>query len=426
MKFVSINILLLITSSSTSAGQEVDKFSHLRQRTNRTCGGGSRGNGICPIAGECCSEFGWCGISYAHCSNNVPAPGPTPPTGGSNGTCGSGSRGNGICPIAGECCSEFGWCGTSYAHCNNNVPAPKNTRKWALKNISKSLPDEVWKALLSNDTILVNIMVGVLLIPVAYIGIHYLFTKFMNSYRELNSDAQTVVIHHTIEAIILSLFFFPTTYLTLSMLFEEQSLHNFEAKFVSLATLMPIILINYVVELASRFQNPRKMLVAHHIIAYSDGLFVLAFATTANVKAALLLTYFITFESISFIGLVLYRLHPISKLTSRMILIGLVVMGISRPIQVLLIFGFLISAWDELVTWHAIVQMIVTITVTAIQIWSLTIHYSLLQRSIKKRQHILGKEEDGKNNESSCQQLDIPMQTTKSSSSSDDGRAVES
>jgi hypothetical protein len=302
----------------------------------------------------------------------------------------------------------------------------KNTRMWAVKNISKTLPDEVWKALLSNDTILVNIMVGVLLIPIAYIGIHYLFTKFMNSYRELKSDAQIVVIHHTIEAIMLSLFFFPMTYLTLSMLFEEQSFDNFEAKFVPLATLMSIIVVNYLFELASRFQNPRKMLVAHHIIAYSDMLFVLAFATTANIKAALLLTYFIIFESISFIGIVLYRLHPFSKLTSRMILIGLVVMGISRPIQVLLIFGFLISAWDELVTWHAIVQMIVTITLTAIQIWSLTIHYSLWQRSIRKRQHIFDKEEDGKNNKSSCHQFDITMQSTRSSSSSDDDRAVES
>ena len=29
----------------------------------RDCGGGNRGNGICPTAGECCSEFGWCSSS---------------------------------------------------------------------------------------------------------------------------------------------------------------------------------------------------------------------------------------------------------------------------------------------------------------------------------------------------------------------------
>jgi hypothetical protein len=39
-------------------------------------------------------------------------PTPTPP----RGTCGGGSRGDGVCS-SGECCSEWGWCGTSSAHC---------------------------------------------------------------------------------------------------------------------------------------------------------------------------------------------------------------------------------------------------------------------------------------------------------------------
>eukprot|EP00577_Skeletonema_sp_RCC1716_P018242 CAMPEP_0113409422 /NCGR_PEP_ID=MMETSP0013_2-20120614/21137_1 /TAXON_ID=2843 ORGANISM="Skeletonema costatum, Strain 1716" /NCGR_SAMPLE_ID=MMETSP0013_2 /ASSEMBLY_ACC=CAM_ASM_000158 /LENGTH=252 /DNA_ID=CAMNT_0000295535 /DNA_START=20 /DNA_END=774 /DNA_ORIENTATION=+ /assembly_acc=CAM_ASM_000158 len=49
-------------------------------------------------------------------------------------TCGNGNRGNAICPIQGECCSEFGWCGTTPDHCggsnsnngNNNYNANKN------------------------------------------------------------------------------------------------------------------------------------------------------------------------------------------------------------------------------------------------------------------------------------------------------------
>jgi hypothetical protein len=37
--------------------------------------------------------------------------------GGGGASCGNGNRGNGICPNAGECCSQYGWCGTSSDHC---------------------------------------------------------------------------------------------------------------------------------------------------------------------------------------------------------------------------------------------------------------------------------------------------------------------
>lgn len=70
------------------------------------CGNGNRGNGICPVEGDCCSNFGWCGNTPDHCG------------GSTGGTCGNGNRGNGICTIAGECCSTFGWCGSTPAHCS--------------------------------------------------------------------------------------------------------------------------------------------------------------------------------------------------------------------------------------------------------------------------------------------------------------------
>jgi predicted carbohydrate-binding protein with CBM5 and CBM33 domain len=67
-----------------------------------TCGNGNRGNGVC-ANGQCCSQYGWCGTSSAHCSGG--------------GTCGNGNRGNGVC-ANGQCCSQWGWCGTSSAHCS--------------------------------------------------------------------------------------------------------------------------------------------------------------------------------------------------------------------------------------------------------------------------------------------------------------------
>ena len=35
-----------------------------------TCGGGNRGNEICANAGECCSIFGWCGVTDEHCGSS--------------------------------------------------------------------------------------------------------------------------------------------------------------------------------------------------------------------------------------------------------------------------------------------------------------------------------------------------------------------
>jgi len=43
-----------------------------------TCGGGFVGNGVCPD-GNCCSEWGWCGITDEHCNGPTP-PSPTPPS----------------------------------------------------------------------------------------------------------------------------------------------------------------------------------------------------------------------------------------------------------------------------------------------------------------------------------------------------------
>jgi len=35
-----------------------------------TCGGGQRGDGICPQVGLCCSQWGWCGSTSAYCGSS--------------------------------------------------------------------------------------------------------------------------------------------------------------------------------------------------------------------------------------------------------------------------------------------------------------------------------------------------------------------
>ncbi|KAI2491274.1 hypothetical protein MHU86_23293 [Fragilaria crotonensis] len=52
------------------------------ERTGGTCGDGNVGNGLCPMAGQCCSTYGWCGVGPEYCTGTtVPAtsgPLPTP------------------------------------------------------------------------------------------------------------------------------------------------------------------------------------------------------------------------------------------------------------------------------------------------------------------------------------------------------------
>ena len=56
-----------------------------------TCGGGKRGNGVCPREGDCCSKWFWCGNSEAHCADNTSSPLTPSPSGPSGKSLYSGS-----------------------------------------------------------------------------------------------------------------------------------------------------------------------------------------------------------------------------------------------------------------------------------------------------------------------------------------------
>lgn len=82
---------------------------------------------------QCCSQYGWCGGSDGHCDQsagcqsaygtcNQPVVTLTPPN-STNGRCGLPSGGPDFgtrCWVSGyECCSRWGWCGNSDAHCGS-------------------------------------------------------------------------------------------------------------------------------------------------------------------------------------------------------------------------------------------------------------------------------------------------------------------
>jgi len=54
----------------------------------------------------------------------MPTPGPVSPTPPVTGTCGGGQIGNGVCADPTLCCSQYGWCDISPAHCADSPPTP--------------------------------------------------------------------------------------------------------------------------------------------------------------------------------------------------------------------------------------------------------------------------------------------------------------
>ncbi|KAL7550058.1 hypothetical protein ACHAWF_016881 [Thalassiosira exigua] len=102
-----------------------------------TCGNGDRGDGLCPISGECCSQYGHCGTTPAHCAPVAPVPAVAI----SGATCGDGNRGNGICPVSGECCSQYGHCGTTAEHCASALAVPVSSPSATSAASSPGVPD---------------------------------------------------------------------------------------------------------------------------------------------------------------------------------------------------------------------------------------------------------------------------------------------
>jgi len=78
--------------------------------------------GACAKAGECCSQHNYCGTSSAHCGNGCQSEFGICTETSSNkisvstvsGRCGPDY---GVCAKAGECCSQYNYCGTSTTHC---------------------------------------------------------------------------------------------------------------------------------------------------------------------------------------------------------------------------------------------------------------------------------------------------------------------
>ena len=168
----------------------------------------------------------------------------------------------------------------------------------------------------------------------------------------------------------------------------QDNLEDFLADLRPNITLLSSITFIYMIELASRYQDPRPLIICHHLVTVGDGLLVLFFPTSVMLKTGVILVYFVCFEFLTFAGLVVYRPFPLHRATPNVIIAGMVCFGITHPLQLLWIFGAVFWSWNDenTVKWQAFVQIIATYTVMAVQIFSLKIHYSVWKRCTKKQE----------------------------------------
>lgn len=251
---------------------------------------------------------------------------------------------------------------------------------WSITNGDGHLPRLVWESFVDHY-VAAGMMLGVAAVSLSYPVFHRIYLAKSSTYREaLSQEQQLVVVQHSIEAFFLTLMFAPYTYIISSVFFESQPLEELSNKFTVVASSGFTIIILYMIEIASRFRNLRPLVVAHHLCAYLNAIFPVFFLSTANAKAAAVFTYFITYEAVVFVGLVLYRLAPTHRATRPTILAGMLIFGLSRPMQFILMIGSFIATWKDLVLWHAVFQILLTIAFTTLQFYSLTIHYALYKK----------------------------------------------
>jgi hypothetical protein len=232
-----------------------------------------------------------------------------------------------------------------------------------------------------NKNALGGLLCGSLLLSLCYSLFHRLYSRWSTVYQhELQPHQRVVVVQHSIQALFLSMAFLPTTYLLASFNFEEQTLTDLGPKVTMSAVFLGLVVVLYCLEIASRI-DPRPLLLLHHGATAAMGVNCVANFTEANITTASLLVYFITFEALVFVGLVLYRLWPAHPLTPRVLWAGMVVFGVTRPLQVLAVLGSLLVNRDHVIAGQAVFDSLVTLAFTILQVYTLRIHHGLYLRS---------------------------------------------
>jgi hypothetical protein len=280
----------------------------------------------------------------------------------------------------------------------NNSDLP-STKVWSLDPLLyDTLPRSFYESVCADRRLFITVLAIPLTLALIYPLMNRILLKHFQKYLEIEPAAKKVVVlHHAVEAVVLSLAFPIFTYYIIRVNFRvHEDLAELKSELVILGSLCILFIVMYSMELASRFDSPRPVVVFHHVLAYLDGFLIVVFPTTVMFKTGIILVYFISFEALTFVGLFMYRVFPKSKLTQHVILAGMVSFGASRPIQVLWICGAIFGSWNDenMIKWQAVMQLLVTCILTVLQLWTLKIHYGLWLRSRGEERSFGSQKED--------------------------------
>ena len=256
---------------------------------------------------------------------------------------------------------------------------------WSLEPLLyASLPENVCVSILSDIIVIRGIYIMAMVLPFTYIMIHKILLKFNTRYRKMSCKPtkQVVVLHHVVESLVLSIFLPIFSFLMIKVNFQIHEFHETIFNLKKIVILIAGITMIYVIEIVSRLNEMRSMIVFHHFLAIMDISLGVMFPSSVMLKTGTVLAYFICFESFIFIGLFMYRVFPQNRMTPKVILFGAILFGISRPLQVLWIGAIIIGLWnhEDNVRWIAIVQVLLTVIFTLLQSWSLKIHIEVWKR----------------------------------------------
>jgi len=267
---------------------------------------------------------------------------------------------------------------------NKNI---MSTSSWSLDPLlHASLPEKVYESAIANLTFVQSLYLITLLLSVTYPLVHKLLLKYFEKYNDIKpASKQTVVLHHAVEALVLSIAFPFFTYYMVKVNFQVHEKEEIDVVMSSIRSIICLstgFMVMYMMELASRYEDPRPIILFHHLLSCLDGFLIAVFPTDVMVKTGAVLVYFICFEALTFAGLFMYRIFPNSKATPKVIVAGMVIFGATRPLQLLWVGTAVFGSWDDenMVKWQAVMQIIVTVVLTVLQVWTLKIHYGIWKR----------------------------------------------
>ena len=262
--------------------------------------------------------------------------------------------------------------------------------RWSIDPLlHASLPNEVFESAFTDKSLFLCAFLSSVALSITYSIAHQILTKYSREYVALESRTkQLVVVHHATEALVLSVVFPIFSYFMIKTNFQiQEDLDDVITYLTSIITCMYAFMAMYMFELASRFDEPRPIVVFHHLLSCFDGVLVIVFPTSIMCRTASVLGYFISFEALTFAGLFMYRIFPQSKLTPKVILAGMMTFGLSRPFQLLWVGASIFGSWNDeyTVKWQALMQIVVTCILTCLQLMTLKIHYGTWIRCIAKK-----------------------------------------